>query len=73
MKRLQVGDECYVRNGRKDLFKAQVKRINRRSMTVFIPHMRCTQDLQKGVSAEVNSSVLWNLVYPFPCIKELAK
>lgn len=73
MKRLQVGDECYVRNGNRELFKAKVVRAFKGQIDVFIPYLDYEQTLHREAPAEAGCPLLWNIVYPYPIIKQLAK
>jgi len=73
MNRLQVGDECYVRNGIKQLFKAKVRRVLGNRIHVFIPAIRVVQVIRGDVPAKNGCKLLWNLVYPTEAIKRLAK
>lgn len=76
MKRLQVCDECYVRNGCGDLYRATVKIAQKGSLEVNIPSMPCPQTLLTGSCyyhyKNKYYSNLWSLVYPHQIIKQLA-
>lgn len=78
MNRLQVGDECYVRNGTGSIFKAFVSEIYEDGLLVQIPAKRgVCQHLCKGLenyhSKNKQRLHAWSLVYPFPCVKDLAQ
>ena len=70
MNRLQVGDECYVRQG-------DDKSIHKASVISTENGLKVNVD---GLDMWVNYSRYWpfhcshqyRLIYPFPCVKELA-
>ena len=67
MNRLQVGDECYVRAGGK-IYKCQYMGKGFNHDHIAFPVSKalasCFFDITKGSNVK--------LVYPFPCVKELA-
>lgn len=71
MNRLQVGDECYVRNGEGKIFKARVDKV-KDPLIVFIHSWGYTQGVAKKGWHLIGNKYSWRLVYPLPCIKELA-
>ncbi len=73
MKQLQVGDECYVRNGVGELYRAKVTGITKSGFWFYIPATNRVQQAWPLGGAKHKSRFLWNLVYPYPIIKQLAK
>ncbi len=76
MKRLEEGDECYIRNGCGDLFVAYVMRVGKRGMQVKIPAKKGLSQILGGGDYHGKNperTNAWSLVYPFPIIKQLAK
>jgi hypothetical protein len=75
MKRLQVGDECYVRNGAKDLYRAEIIKLFNTGIEFFIPHVGYSQRAHSGHGPKSGAlkENQWSLVYPYPIIKQLAK
>lgn len=72
MKRLQVGDECYVREGLGgNIFKASVASLEP-FFEVNLPHRVSPMLLWNG-DGFVPNEYAYRLVYPFPIIKQLAK
>lgn len=71
MNRLQVGDECYVRNGAGDLRKAIVTNTYP-CLVVFVRNLKIMQRVAVKSSYYTESQYSWRLVYPFPCVKDLA-
>lgn len=77
MKRLQEGDECYVRNGKNELFSAKVVSFydDGKGFLVFIPYLgieQCLEPNTRGINYK-GKTTLWSLVYPSEAIKRLAK
>jgi hypothetical protein len=72
MKRLQVGDECYVREGLGgNVFKASVASL-KPFFEVNLPHRLSPMILCNGTGFDSNEYA-YRLVYPYPIIKQLAK
>lgn len=73
MKRLQVGDECYVRNGVGELYRAKVTGLSKLGLCFYIPAIDRTEFAWSYDDRKCKSRLLWSLVYPYPIIKQLAK
>jgi len=70
MKRLQVGDECYVRSG----LDKQIYRCIFGIDANGIPNPRHAKMASVGFSFKIDSCrVMHRIVYPYPIIKQLAK
>lgn len=74
MKRLQVGDECYVRlRGSVDIIKCAYIGHRESKVGTMWEHVANKIDISGAVSIAIGKGSPNKLVYPFPCIKELAR
>lgn len=72
MKRLQVGDECYVRQGLGgEIFKATIHSLQP-FIEIEIKNRLSPMMLWEGLGFPDNEYA-YRLVYPYPIIKQLAK
>jgi len=76
MNRLQVGDECYVREvATKKIFKGIFGHSydGERNGWIKVAESFVDRDGDQLLSCKIKASESFRLVYPFPCVKELAQ